>query len=62
MLELAAVLAAGTEFVRVDFYNAGDRVYFGELTFFPNSGYGTFTPSEWNERFGDMIELQRGEF
>lgn len=59
MLELAAVLAAGTEFVRVDFYNAGDRVYFGELTFFPNSGYGTFTPSEWNERFGDMIELQR---
>ena len=57
MLGLARILAAGTEFVRVDFYNIKDRVYFGELTFFPNSGYGTLTPPVWNERFGDLIEL-----
>lgn len=57
MLEIAGILSKGTEFLRVDLYNTGDRILFGELTFFPASGLGTFTPSEWNITLGDMIAL-----
>ncbi|MCL2097290.1 MAG: hypothetical protein FWH23_00830 [Bacteroidales bacterium] len=38
MIEYAAILAQGFEYVRVDLYDTGDKVYFGELTFTPHSG------------------------
>lgn len=57
MLRVAKKLAKGTEFVRVDVYQVNDGIYFGELTFFPASGMGTFTPVEWNVRLGDLLKL-----
>ena len=44
MKELAAKLSAGTPQVRVDFYEANGRVYFGELTLFHHGGFCPFVP------------------
>lgn len=52
MLELAKKLAEDFNFVRVDFYNIDGKIYFGELTFCPASGIGTFIPEEWNYKIG----------
>lgn len=57
MVNIAQTLSLGIPFVRVDMYNIEGKVYFGELTFFPASGFGTFTPAEWNNKIGDLIEL-----
>lgn len=38
MLQIAQILAAGTDFLRVDLYHADDRIVFGELTNYPNGG------------------------
>ena len=55
--ELAKVLSKGVPFVRVDFYEINTKIYFGELTFYPGSGYISFEPEEWNKKLGDMLEL-----
>lgn len=57
MRALAAVLSEGFPFIRVDFYELNGTVYFGELTFFPTSGYGGFDPAEWDGTFGKLIDL-----
>jgi len=44
MLEWAAVLAKGIDFVRVDLYDLGDRVLVGELTPYPGAGMGRIRP------------------
>ncbi len=38
MLELSSKLSKGLDFIRVDLYDLGDRVVFGELTNFPEGG------------------------
>ena len=57
MKEFASVLAKNTKFVRIDFYEINRKLYFGEITFYPASGFGQFEPAIWNERLGNMIEL-----
>lgn len=57
MLDIAKKLSEGFPFVRVDLYYVNNKIYFGELTFFPRSGFGHFYPSEWNEKIGKLIEL-----
>lgn len=57
MIELATNLAEGFPFVRVDFYYVKEEIIFGELTFFPLSGIGEFTPDEWNYKIGQLIDL-----
>ena len=57
MRELATVLSEGFPFIRVDFYELNGIVYFGELTFYPTSGYGGFDPEEWDDIFGKLIVL-----
>lgn len=57
MKEFASVLAKNTKFVRIDFYEINKKLYFGEITFYPASGFGQFEPVIWNERLGNMIEL-----
>lgn len=57
MKEFACILAKNTKFVRIDFYEIERKLYFGEITFYPASGFGNFKPSEWNEKLGDMINL-----
>lgn len=57
MIELADKLSVGFPFLRVDFYNINGSIYFGELTFFPASGFGKFTIDEWDTRLGNLINL-----
>lgn len=57
MVEMAEKLAKGIRFVRVDFYEVNGKVYFGEMTFYPGSGFEEFTPREWDFRMGDWLEL-----
>lgn len=57
MIEIAERLAQDFIFVRVDLYNIGKKVYFGELTFHPDSGNGKFIPKKWDRHFGDKLRL-----
>lgn len=59
MTEYAAILAAGLPFVRVDFYDLGDHVVFGELTWYPEAGRGRFSPPEYDVEFGGWLSLRR---
>ena len=40
MVQVAQALSADFDFVRVDLYSVGDKIYFGELTCTPHQGYG----------------------
>ena len=57
MLEFAEKLSGGIPFLRVDFYEINGKLYFGELTFFPASGFEKFDPEEWDYKLGSMITL-----
>jgi len=57
MLTLSRTLAQGFPHVRVDFYIVEDRLYFGELTFFHESGTGPFRPEAFEVQMGDWIKL-----
>ena len=61
MVKLAEVLSEGFCELRVDLYLCGDKIYFGELTFFDGSGFDKFTPEEWDATLGDWITLPRKE-
>lgn len=55
MLEIASVLSRDFPFVRVDLYNIQGKIYFGELTFYPWSGYLQFTPDEFDFKLGSLF-------
>ena len=60
MKRFAHRLAEGPPFVRVDFYESGGKLLFGEMTFYPNSGFECFDPEEWDVEFGSWLELPSG--
>jgi hypothetical protein len=57
MLGMARSLSQNIPHIRTDFYSIGDKIYFGELTFYHESGFGKFMPEEWDKRFGDWLML-----
>lgn len=57
MIELSEKLAKNVPFLRVDWYEIDGKIYFGELTFYPNSGREKFDPPKYNKILGDMIKL-----
>ena len=57
MKEFAGILSKNTFFCRIDFYEINNKLYFGEITFYPLSGFGIFRPNEWNTIIGNLIEL-----
>lgn len=61
MLELSKKLSKDIPFVRVDWYEINGKLYFGELTFYPGSGFEEFTPEEWDYKLGEMIKLPKRE-
>ena len=56
MLEVARKLSADFPFVRVDLYNVDGKIYFGELTFYPWTGYVQFTPDEFDFTLGNLMD------
>lgn len=59
MIKLAEILAKDLPFSRIDFYNNQGDIYFGEITFFPNSGMGKFNPSDTDTKLGHLITLPK---
>ena len=58
MIQMAGMISKDIPFVRIDFYQIEHIIYFGEVTFFPASGYKRFIPEEYDKIFGGLIELQ----
>ncbi|HDR7272781.1 TPA: glycosyl transferase [Bacillus paranthracis] len=59
MIRLAELLSSELPFVRVDFYEINGKMYFGELTFYPGSGFEGFTPESYDELLGSWINLKK---
>jgi len=61
MVEFAEILSKNIPFVRVDFYETNEKLYFGELTFYPGSGFEEFTPESYDYLLGSWLELPKGK-
>ncbi|MDR0890975.1 MAG: hypothetical protein LBM05_02505 [Endomicrobium sp.] len=57
MIEYAEILSKGIKLVRIDFYEIDKQLFFGEITFYPGSGFEEFTPEEWDYKLGAWINL-----
>lgn len=57
MQVIARKLSKGIPFSRIDLYEINGEIYFGEITLYPASGIGLFTPLSYNKILGDMIKL-----
>ena len=62
MVKIAEMLAKQFPHVRVDLYNEQNRIVFGELTFFPGSGYMKFVPDEFDIMIGKKFVLPKPRF
>lgn len=58
MLAVARDLSKDFPFVRVDLYNVDGKIYFGELTFYPWTGYVQFTPDSFDYELGDLFNMK----
>ena len=54
MRELCIKLGGDFDYVRVDFYLVDEQVYFGEMTFAHESGFGKFEPFEYDKKLGAL--------
>jgi hypothetical protein len=59
IIEYAEILGGGLDFIRADFYDTEDRVYFGEITTTPGAGRTVFRPREFDRDLGELWRLPR---
>lgn len=57
MCMLSNQLAEPFDYVRVDWYDVDDKLYFGEITFHHDSGCRPIEPEEWDYKLGAMVKL-----
>ena len=57
MVDYAEQLAKPFPFVRVDFYEIGDKVLVGEMTFYSGGGILKFKPRKYDIELGNLINL-----
>ena len=57
MIDIAKQLSKDIPFVRVDLYEIENKIYFGELTFFPASGFEGFDPVCWDDKLGEWLSI-----
>lgn len=58
-IEVAQKLSAKIPFVRIDLYIVGEKIYFGEITFFHASGYNRIKPECFSLKIGEWIHLPK---
>ena len=58
MIELSEKLAAGFPFARIDWYNIKGKITFGEVTFYPWSGYVQYTPDSFDFELGKYFNIK----
>ena len=61
MLEIARTLSADFPAARIDLYSIRGKVYFGEITFFPWSGYVNYEPDSFDFEMGSKFVLPKTE-
>jgi len=59
MIKIAEKLSTNMSFVRIDFYEIQNKIYFGEFTFYPGSGFEEFNPEIWDLKLGNWIMLPK---
>lgn len=59
MFKIAAELSRGMPFVRVDLYQSNGQIYFGEMTYFPDSGFDPNLLAETDMYFGSLINIKQ---
>jgi hypothetical protein len=59
MIVAAEMLGTGLDFIRADFYDTPERLYFGELTTTPGSGKEHFQPKDFDRYLGGKWRLSR---
>jgi len=57
MVELSEKLAAGFPYARIDWYNIKGKIIFGEITFYPGSGYVKYTPDTFEYDLGKYFNI-----
>ena len=57
MLDIAKKLSEDFLFARIDLYSLEEKIYFGEITFFPWSGYMEFEPDEFDYILGENFKI-----
>jgi hypothetical protein len=57
MKSIAKSLSKAIPFSRIDLYEINGIVYFSEITFYPRSGFGRFSPQRYDQILGDKIIL-----
>ena len=57
MIEISRELSSGFPHARVDLYYVNNRIIFGEITFFHQSGFGRIKPEEFEVEMGNWLEL-----
>jgi hypothetical protein len=60
-VELAEKLASDFDFIRVDLYIVNNKIYVGEITNFPGSGFIGFEPDEFDKEMGRKLTLSYRE-
>jgi len=58
MKEAAEQLGSLVDFVRVDLYDLGNRVVFGELTNYPSAASSPFVPRRYERVLGDLWTIE----
>ena len=59
MIEYARILSAGMNYVRIDLYDTGEKVYFGEFTLTPLAGILFYYTNEALKYMGDRIRNKK---
>ncbi|NMC36405.1 hypothetical protein GYA49_05175 [Candidatus Beckwithbacteria bacterium] len=57
MITVAQKLSKDFPFVRIDLYEHENSIIFGEMTFYPENGFGTFRPQKYDYQFGTLLKL-----
>lgn len=57
MMQIARILSEDFPAARIDLYSIEGKIYFGEITFFPWSGYMDFTPDSFDHKLGEKFIL-----
>lgn len=61
MILIAEKLSEDFPFARIDLYNISGKIVFGEITFYPASGYTQAIPDSFDYKLGSYFTLERFE-
>lgn len=58
MIAFGNEIAKNFEYVRVDYYEIEDRMYFSEITLFHGGGFNNFYPEEYEKVYADKLQIE----